>query len=110
MRVAGLARSLPPQSQMLTCTVKVPRPPRPDVTQERRRLSSSRAGGTGTRPLPSLTVFQGRANPTPPLSDTAAPSSRTRETPWWPGGVGASQVSLVAGGVLGAGSWTSPSD
>lgn len=29
MRVAGLARSLPPQPQMLTCTVKVPRPPAP---------------------------------------------------------------------------------
>lgn len=101
--VAGLAGPCCP-ARRLARTVKGPRPPALPRLRRGGRPSSSRAGGPGTRPSPARTVFQGRASPTPPPSDPAAPYPSPQRQPggWWDG---VSQVSLVAGGGLGAGRW-----
>lgn len=70
--VAGL---VPSQPQIRTSTVKgphAPRPPCPDVTQERRALVAFQSWGHRSAPLPQPSQYlQGRATPTSPRGDTA---------------------------------------
>ena len=87
-------------------TVKAaPRRPR-DSGEE--GVASPRAGGTSPPHSPALTVFSGTGRPPPTSSRRDGSFLPSSQTPWRPGGPGASQVSPVAGRGLGSGGVAPP--
>lgn len=80
--VSGLSPSLPAAPDAHLYCEGSPRPPRPDVTQERRPRVAFRSWGHRSAPLPQPSqCFQGWATPTSPRGDTAPLSSLTLERP-----------------------------